>query len=77
MLSSLNSGLNGLQINFRGMQKDAHNIAQQNKSGQPADRLELPSSMVNLKTHALHAKAAVKVLQLSSDVMKSIVDIKV
>ena len=77
MLSSLNSGLSGLQVSFRGLQKDAHNIAQQNKSGQPADRPELSSSMVDLKTHALHAKAAIKVLQLSSDAMKSIIDIKV
>ena len=75
--SSINAGLSGIQTSMRKIQSVAHDVATQNIEEKPGNIKDLSASMVDLKTYELHAKASLKVIETNSELMKSIIDIKV
>jgi len=76
-LSTLGAGLSGILTSMRNIQKVAHDVATQNIEEKPENIADLSTSMVDLNTSELHAKASLKVIETSSEVMKSIIDIRV
>ena len=76
-LSTLGAGLSGLQTSMRNIQKVAHDVTTQNIEEKPENITDLSTSMVDLKSSELHAKASLKVIETGSEVMQSIIDIKV
>ncbi|MBV1872631.1 MAG: hypothetical protein KUG83_08810, partial [Gammaproteobacteria bacterium] len=76
-LSLQGAGLSGIRNSMRNIQNVAHAVATQNTEEKPENMNDLASSMVDLKTSALHAKASLKVIETGNDIMKSIIDIKV
>ncbi|MBL4607497.1 MAG: hypothetical protein JKY01_06680 [Pseudomonadales bacterium] len=76
-LSMLGAGLSGVQTSMRNIQKISHDVAAQSIEEKPDNLADLSASMVDLKTSELHAKASLKVIEVGSEIMKSIIDIKV
>lgn len=76
-IASMSSGLSGIRTGMRDMQKIAHDVAAQNIEESPESMMDLTQSMVDLKSGELQAKVSAKVIEAESQVMKSIIDIKV
>lgn len=76
-LSTIGAGLSGIQTSMRNIQKVAQDVATQNIEEKPGNTTDLSTSMMDLKTSELHAKASLKVVETSNEVMQSIIDIRV
>ena len=75
--STYGAGLDGIRKSLRGIQESAHEIATMN--GKDSDGLVkgLAESMVSLKIYQQNAEASGKVIEVASQTMGSIIDLKV
>ncbi len=73
-ISAINTGLQGIQRGMTGLHKNAQDIATQNNVPQASPSLE--SSLVDMKANELQVQVSAKVVQTSSDMIGSLIDIK-
>lgn len=79
-LSAMSAGLQGIQKGMEGLRKNAHEIATQGNTSrdaitpQPSQSLE--TSLVDMKANELQVQISAKVVQASSDMIGSLIDIK-
>jgi cellobiose-specific phosphotransferase system component IIA len=76
-IAPMSSGLSGIRTGMRDMQKVAHDVATQTIQESPESMMDLTQSMVDLKSSELQVKVSAKVIEAESQVMTSIIDIKV
>ncbi len=74
-ISATNLGLQGIQKGMDGLRKNAHNIANQNNDTSQA-KPALEDSLVNMKLDKLQVQASTKVIETSSEMIGSLIDIK-
>jgi len=74
--SSLGAGLDGIRKSLRGIQESAHDIATMN--GKDSDGLvkDLAESMVSLKIYQRNAEASGRVIEVASETIGSLIDLK-
>jgi len=78
--SALNTGLQGFQEAQSRLSQAAQEIASQSVKDSTEDSIDtndLTSSLVDLKVAEIDAKANAKVIQTASDVLGTLLDIKV
>lgn len=73
--SALNSGVQGFQRAEQITDKASSQIARLNTPS--GDQVQLPDELVNLKVAEVQAGASAKVIQTASDVMGTLIDIRV
>lgn len=79
-IDSLNTGIQGFQDAQLRAQEAAQSIASQSvkdASVESIDQKDLVSSLVDLKSAEIDARANAKVIQTASDVLGTLIDIKV
>lgn len=73
--SALNSGVQGFQRAEQIADKASSQIAMLNTPS--GDKVQLPEELVNLKSAEVQAGASAKVIQTASDMMGTLIDIRV
>ena len=73
--SALNSGVQGFQLAEQIADKASNRIARLNTPS--GDKVKLPEELVNLKSAEVQAGASAKVIQTASDMMGTLIDIRV
>ncbi|WP_219591618.1 flagellar biosynthesis protein FlgE [Aeromonas salmonicida] len=73
--SALNSGVQGFQRAEQIADKASSQIAWLNTPS--GDQVQLPDELVNLKVAEVQAGASAKVIQTASDMMGTLIDIRV
>ncbi|MBL0463362.1 flagellar biosynthesis protein FlgE [Aeromonas dhakensis] len=73
--SALNSGVQGFQRAEQIADKASNQIARLNTP--IGDKVQLPEELVNLKSAEVQAGASAKVIQTASDMMGTLIDIRV
>ena len=73
--SALNSGVQGFQRAEQIADKASNQIARLNTPS--GDKVQLPEELVNLKSAEVQAGASAKVIQPASDMMGTLIDIRV
>ncbi|MEN9583392.1 MULTISPECIES: hypothetical protein [Aeromonas] len=73
--SALNSGVQGFQRAEQIADQASSQIARLNTPS--GDQVQLPDELVNLKVAEIQAGASAKVIQTASDVMGTLIDIRV
>ena len=72
--SALNSGVQGFQRAEQGLRASSQIARLNTPSG---DKVQLPEELVNLKSAEVQAGASAKVIQTASDMMGTLIDIRV
>ena len=73
--SAFNSGVQGFQRAEQIADKASNQIARLNTPS--GDQVQVPDELVNLKSAELQAGASVKVMKTASDMMGTLIDIRV
>ena len=73
--SALNSGVQGFQRAEQIADKASNQIARLNTTS--GDKVQLPEELVNLKSAEVQAGASAKVIQTASDMLGTLIDIRV
>jgi len=75
-ISALQNSLVGIQRGMQGAKKNAAEIASASQFNASSPK-DLAESMVDLKMNTLQVKASAKALEITSDAIGSIINIKV
>ncbi len=82
-ISALNAGQQGIRKGLNGIKKNAHDIANANSrevsssAQQTAGPKDVTQPLVDLKLNKLQVQASAKVVQTGSDMIGSLIDMKV
>ena len=77
-IPAFNSGLQSIQKGMNGLKQNAHEIAS-SKSGVSADNPgvnDVTDSLVDMKINKLQVEMGAKIIQASSDMLGTLIDIK-
>ncbi len=74
--SVTSSALQGIRRGYQGIRRSAAEIASAGQMQGTASSRDLTRSLIEMKQYSLHTKASVKVLQTSSDLLGTLLDVK-
>ena len=75
--SALGAGLDGIRKSLQGINQSAHEIATFNGKDGDGTITDLAESMVDLKIHKQNAEASGVVINIASETMGRVIDLKV
>lgn len=72
-IPALNSGLQGIQLGFNNLRRDASDVAQAVKA-ETGPGVDVAESLVNLKLDTLQVQASTKVVETVHDLLGRLLD---
>ncbi len=75
-ISALNTGLAGIQRGFDALDRDARQILKATTTGDPEPGHDLNRSLIYLKVDKLQTGSAARIVEVASNMIGSLLDIK-